>query len=359
MRRTPVVEIAAQDFGARRLAAGPEARADAALGLLQGARRLRQPAAARRAGGRRRRGLGRQPRRRRGLCRHAARTQGAHLRARDLLAGQDRAHPQLRRRSGGRRQGVRGSAGGMRGVHRRRRARCRCTPSIRSRPCWAQGSVGLELESQAPDLDTLLVAVGGGGLIGGIAAWYEGRIKIVGVEPGWRRRCSMALAAGRPVDAPAGGIAADSLAPKRIGELVFPIAQRHVAARRAGRGRAIAAAQRRYGRRCASSPSPARRRRWRRLLSGAYVAGATASASACWSRAPTRRRSRSSPRSETGEGRHAALTLRAASSQPLIFSMSGGSPLRSRRWPSFEAANARTSAHSLSASAAAMASAVR
>jgi len=92
-----------------------------------------------------------------------------------------------------------------------------------------QGTVGLELEAQAPDLDTLLVAVGGGGLIGGIAAWYEGRVKVVGVEPRLAPTLAMALAAGGPVDAPAGGIAADSLAPSRIGKLVFPIAQRYVA----------------------------------------------------------------------------------------------------------------------------------
>jgi threonine dehydratase len=91
-----------------------------------------------------------------------------------------------------------------------------------------QGSVGLELSEQAPDLDTLLVAVGGGGLIGGIASWYEGRIRIVGVEPVDAPTLTAALEAGRPVDAPTGGIAADSLAPKRVGELTFPIAQQHV-----------------------------------------------------------------------------------------------------------------------------------
>ena len=91
-----------------------------------------------------------------------------------------------------------------------------------------QGTVGLELEEQAPDIDTLLVAVGGGGLIGGIAAWYAGKVKVVGVEPVLAPTLSRALEAGRPVDAPAGGIAADSLAPKRVGELMFPIAQRYV-----------------------------------------------------------------------------------------------------------------------------------
>ena len=92
-----------------------------------------------------------------------------------------------------------------------------------------QGSIGLELAEQAPNLDTLLVPVGGGGLIGGIAAWYAGRLKVIGVEPEASPTLERALAAGRPVDAEAGGIAADSLAPRRVGELMFPIAQRHVA----------------------------------------------------------------------------------------------------------------------------------
>jgi len=91
-----------------------------------------------------------------------------------------------------------------------------------------QGTVGLELESQCPQLDTLLVAVGGGGLIGGIAAWYGSRIKIVGVEPEAAPTLTRARQAGRPVDAEAGGIAADSLAPKRVGEMMFPISQAHV-----------------------------------------------------------------------------------------------------------------------------------
>jgi len=91
-----------------------------------------------------------------------------------------------------------------------------------------QGTLALELEEQAASLDTLLVAVGGGGLIGGIAAWYAGGVTVVGVEPEASPTLFRALAAGRPVDAEAGGIAADSLAPRRVGELMFPIAQRHV-----------------------------------------------------------------------------------------------------------------------------------
>lgn len=91
-----------------------------------------------------------------------------------------------------------------------------------------QGTLGLELESQANELDTLLVAVGGGGLIGGIAAWYGGKLRMIGVEPEAAPTLHKALEAGRPVDAEAGGIAADSLAPRRVGELMFPIAQKFV-----------------------------------------------------------------------------------------------------------------------------------
>jgi len=88
-----------------------------------------------------------------------------------------------------------------------------------------QGTIGLELAEQAPDLDTVMVPVGGGGLIGGIAAAYAGAVRIVGVEPHAAPTLSNALRAGRPVDAEAGSIAADSLAPRRVGELMFPIAQ--------------------------------------------------------------------------------------------------------------------------------------
>jgi threonine dehydratase len=92
-----------------------------------------------------------------------------------------------------------------------------------------QGTVGLELETEAPGVDSILVAVGGGGLIGGIAAWCAGRTKVVAVEPDGAPTLRDAFAAGEPVDAPTGSIAADSLAPKRIGSLMFPIAQNYVA----------------------------------------------------------------------------------------------------------------------------------
>jgi threonine dehydratase len=94
------------------------------------------------------------------------------------------------------------------------------------------GSLGAELEEQAPDADSVLIAVGGGGLLGGVAAWYAGAVggkpRLIGVEPELSPTLTRALAAGRPVDAEADGIAADSLAPRRVGELMFPLARDHV-----------------------------------------------------------------------------------------------------------------------------------
>jgi len=90
-----------------------------------------------------------------------------------------------------------------------------------------QGTVGLEWETQSA-LDTILVAVGGGGLIGGMAAWYDGRVKIVAVEPQDAPTLNMAIKAGKPVDAPAGSVAADSLAPRQVGKLMFPFAQTYI-----------------------------------------------------------------------------------------------------------------------------------
>ena len=93
-----------------------------------------------------------------------------------------------------------------------------------------QGTVGCEIDVDlSHEIDTLLVAVGGGGLIGGIAAWFRNRLKIVAIEPEGAPTLYDALAAGHPVDAETNGIAADSLAPKRVGALMFPLAQAFVA----------------------------------------------------------------------------------------------------------------------------------
>ncbi len=92
-----------------------------------------------------------------------------------------------------------------------------------------QATLGMELEESTPDLDTILVGVGGGGLIAGIASWYDGRAKIVGAEPEGAPTLHVALSAGAPVDAPVGSVAIDSLAPRRVGELTFAIARALVA----------------------------------------------------------------------------------------------------------------------------------
>jgi len=95
-----------------------------------------------------------------------------------------------------------------------------------------QGTLALELAGQAPEmgtaLDTVLVPVGGGGLIGGIAAYFAGTVRVIGVEPDGAPTLTRARAEGRPADAPAEGVAADALAPRRVGELVFPITQAYV-----------------------------------------------------------------------------------------------------------------------------------
>lgn len=95
------------------------------------------------------------------------------------------------------------------------------------------GTVALEWEEDqarlglAP-LDTVLVAVGGGGLIAGVAAFWAGRVKVVGVEPEGSRCLHAALEAGRPVDVPVESVAADSLGARRAGELAFAIAREAV-----------------------------------------------------------------------------------------------------------------------------------
>jgi threonine dehydratase len=91
-----------------------------------------------------------------------------------------------------------------------------------------QGTVGREFEQDAPNLTHILVAAGGGGLIGGIAAWYAGSAEIISVEPEACPCLHDALLAGQPTDSPVGGLAADSLGARRVGALMFPVAKRFV-----------------------------------------------------------------------------------------------------------------------------------
>ncbi|MEL6940326.1 MAG: threonine/serine dehydratase [Cyanobacteria bacterium J06598_1] len=91
-----------------------------------------------------------------------------------------------------------------------------------------QGTLALELEQQVPELDTVLVSVGGGGLIAGISAWYQNRCRVIGTEPTLAPSLHDSLAAGKRVDVAVGGITSDALGCRRVGEMMFPIAQQYV-----------------------------------------------------------------------------------------------------------------------------------
>ena len=91
-----------------------------------------------------------------------------------------------------------------------------------------QGTLAMEFEEQVRGLDTVLIAVGGGGLIGGVAAWYQERVRVIGVEPQRAPSLFRAMEAGAPVDVEVSGVAADSLGARRVGDLMFPIAQKFV-----------------------------------------------------------------------------------------------------------------------------------
>jgi threonine dehydratase len=137
-----------------------------------------------------------------------------------------------------------------------------------------QGTLGLELADQAPDIDTLLFSVGGGGLIAGIAAWYAGRIKVIGVEPLASPTLTRAFEAGHPVDAEAGGLAADSLAPRRVGERVFPIVQKYARQTVLVSDAAIADAQATLWRALRIVAEPGGAAAFAAIVSGAYRPGA-------------------------------------------------------------------------------------
>ena len=139
-----------------------------------------------------------------------------------------------------------------------------------------QGTLGLELEQQMPNVESVLVAVGGGGLIGGIASWFAEsieakKVRIIGVEPEKAPTLARALEAGRPVDAPGGGIAADSLAARQVGALMFPIAQRCVSRVALVSDTAIRRAQEALWNTVRIAAEPGGAAAFAALLSGQYV----------------------------------------------------------------------------------------
>jgi len=91
-----------------------------------------------------------------------------------------------------------------------------------------QGTLGKELEEDAGDLDLLLVSVGGAGLIGGIAGWTRGELRLIGVETPGTAALARALEAGAPVDVEVSGLGADALGARRVGELGFALASAFV-----------------------------------------------------------------------------------------------------------------------------------
>ena len=134
-----------------------------------------------------------------------------------------------------------------------------------------QGTVGREFEADAPDLTHILVATGGGGLIGGIAAWYASRAAVISVEPEGCPTLHSALAAGAPVAAAVGGVAADSLGARQVGALMFPIAVAHVALAVLVSDAAILKAQRLLWDRLRLIAEPGGATALAALLSGAFV----------------------------------------------------------------------------------------
>jgi threonine dehydratase len=127
-----------------------------------------------------------------------------------------------------------------------------------------------ESATECEGLDTLLVAVGGGGLIGGMAAWFAGRVRLVAVEPRTAPTLYRAREAGHPVDAEAGGIAAESLAPRQVGQLMFPLAQKYVEQAVLVEDDAIREAQRTLWRVMKVASEPGGATAFAALLSGAY-----------------------------------------------------------------------------------------
>ena len=134
-----------------------------------------------------------------------------------------------------------------------------------------QGTVGREFERDAAELTHVLVATGGGGLIGGIAAWYAGSAAVVSVEPEACPALHDALRAGRPMAAPVGGLAADSLGARQVGELMFPIAARYVTAAVLVSDAAIAKTQRLLWDRLRLIAEPGGATALAAVLSGAFV----------------------------------------------------------------------------------------
>lgn len=109
------------------------------------------------------------------------------------------------------------------------------------------GTLAAEIEDQSQDSglpDQVLVSVGGGGLIAGVAAWFQSRVRVVALESTGTPTLHAARAAGEPVDVAVSGLAADALGARRIGSVAWPICTQHVHAAHLVDDEAIVSAQR-------------------------------------------------------------------------------------------------------------------
>ncbi len=133
-----------------------------------------------------------------------------------------------------------------------------------------QGSCVVEWENQGLEADTVLIAVGGGGLIGGAMAWFDGRRRVVAVEPETSCALNAALAAGDPVDVDVSGVAANALGARRIGDICFDLAQSSGVTSITVTDTAITAAQTAMWREMRQLVEPAGATALAALMSGAY-----------------------------------------------------------------------------------------
>ncbi len=139
------------------------------------------------------------------------------------------------------------------------------------RTVTGQGTLGLEIAEQAPDCDSVLVAVGGGGLVAGVTIGVHGAARVVAVEPETCPTLRRALQRGTPVDVEVGGVAADALGASRLGEIAWEVVRDHEVTSVLVDDEAIVTARHWLWRHAHVAAEPAGATALAALLSGAYL----------------------------------------------------------------------------------------
>ena len=134
-----------------------------------------------------------------------------------------------------------------------------------------QGTCAMEISQQVPGVDTVITAVGGGGLIGGIASWFRGTVKVIGAETEGTAQLAAAIAAGHPVPTPVSGIAASALGSGQIGAIGWAAASQWVDQSVVVTDEAVVEAQKALWRECRLIVEPGAATTLAALLTGAYV----------------------------------------------------------------------------------------